>query len=254
VLYDGRSRIKLSDGTMVYQYGTVASNAQYSVVPESCAIKIRDDMPLDRAALIGCSVMTGVGAVLNTARVPAGKSLAVFGTGGIGLNAIQGGRIANAYPLIAVDVADNKLEYAHEMGATHTINGSRQNVQEEITRITGRGVEYAIVAVGSSKAIEQAWSCLARGGTCVVVGMPSTGDTFSLDVRGTLVGMERRLVGSSYGSAQTRIDFPRMVDLYMTGKLKIDELVTRRFKMEEANEAYDALARGELARGLILFD
>ena len=251
VLLDGTTRMHLN-GQDVYHYGSVASYASYSVVPESCAVKIRDDMPLDKAALIGCSVMTGVGAVLNTARVPAGASLVVFGCGGIGLNAVQGGRLVSAYPLIAVDVADNKLEYARQLGATHTINAAKEDVPEAVKKLTGRGADYAIVAVGDTRAVQQAWDCLAKGATCVVVGLPPTGQTIQIDPR-TLVGVERRLVGCSYGSASVFDDFPRMVDLYMAGKLKIDELISKRYAMDEANEAFRALAAGELARGIIVF-
>jgi S-(hydroxymethyl)glutathione dehydrogenase / alcohol dehydrogenase len=155
---DGTVRMHL-DGKDVYHYGP-ATYASELIVPESCAVKIRDDMPLDKAALIGCSVMTGVGSVINTAKVPAGESLAVFGCGGVGLNAVQGGRIAAAYPLIAVDVADNKLEFARQMGATHTINAAREDVPAAIKKITGRGVEYAVVAVGVTSVMQQAWESL----------------------------------------------------------------------------------------------
>ena len=250
-LLDGTVRMHLN-GKDVHHYGSVASYASYSVVPESCAIKIRDDMPLEKAALIGCSVMTGVGAVLNTAKVAPGQSLAIFGCGGVGLNAVQGGRLASAEPLIAVDVADNKLEFARAMGATHTINAAREDVPARIRELTGRGVDYAVVAVGDVRVVQQAWDSIAKGATCVVIGLPQHGTTITIDPR-TLVGVERRLVGSSYGSASVFDDFPRMVNLYMAGKLKIDELITHRYGMDEANEAFRALAAGENARGIIVF-
>jgi S-(hydroxymethyl)glutathione dehydrogenase/alcohol dehydrogenase len=211
-------------------------------------------MPLDKAALIGCSVMTGVGAVINTARVPAGESLAVFGCGGVGLNAVQGGRLAAAYPLIAVDVADNKLDFARQMGATHAVNGSREDVPAAIKGITGRGAEYAIVAVGDTRAIQQAWESLAPGGTCVIIGLPPVGQTITLDPFSFVAfGNERRMVASRYGSARIFEDFRRLVDLYMAGILKIDELISRRYGMDEANEGFRALAAGENARALIVF-
>jgi Zn-dependent alcohol dehydrogenase len=241
------------NGQDVYHYGSIATFGSYSVVPEAAAIKIADDLSLEVAALIGCSVMTGVGAVLNTAGVRAGESLVVFGCGGIGLNSIQGGRLAGAEPLIAVDVADNKLEYARALGATHTVNAARQDVAESVRQLTeGRGADYAVVAVGSTQAVGVAWGCLAKGGTCVVVGLPPVGETIQIDP-GTLVGPERRLVGSCYGSASVFADFPRMINLYRSGKLKIDELITRRYGMDEANEAFRALAAGELARGILVF-
>jgi S-(hydroxymethyl)glutathione dehydrogenase / alcohol dehydrogenase len=251
VMRDGTTRLHLN-GTDVYHYGGVATYGPYSTIPEANAVKIRDEMPLDKAALIGCSVMTGVGAVLNTARVEAGESLAVFGCGGVGLNAVQGGRLANAHPLIAVDVADNKLELARQMGATHTINATRDDAPERIREITGRGAEYTVVTVGDTRASAQAWDALAKGGTCVIVGVPPSGQTQTIDPRGLVMG-ERVLRGSCYGSARPLEDFPRLVDLYLAGTLKIDELITRTYAPEEANEAFRALAAGELARGLIVF-
>jgi NDMA-dependent alcohol dehydrogenase len=251
VLFDGTTRMRLQ-GKDVYHYGSVASFASYSVVPESCAVKIPQDMPLEKAALIGCSVMTGVGAVLNTAKVQPGQSLVVFGCGGIGLNAVQGGRLASAYPLIAVDVAPNKLEYARAMGATHLVDASKEKPADAVKRITGRGADYAVVAVGSVKATQQAWDSIAPGATVVQVGLPNHGDVIQIDPR-TLVGAERRLVGSSYGSASVFDDFLRMVNLYQSGKLKIDELITHRYGVDEVNEAFRALAAGENARGIIVF-
>jgi NDMA-dependent alcohol dehydrogenase len=248
---DGTVRMHLN-GQDVHHYGGVASYASYAVMGATNAIKIRDDMPLDRAALIGCSVMTGVGAVLNTAQVPAGASLAVFGCGGIGLNAVQGGRLASAEPLIAVDVADNKLEMARAMGATHLINGSREDVPGRIREITGRGADFATVTVGAVAAAQQAWDSLAKGGTCVMVGVPPTGEVIQIEPR-PLVAQEKRLIGSNYGSARPLVDFPRMIDLYLVGKLKIDELITRRYNIDQANEAFRDLEAGELARGLMVF-
>jgi Zn-dependent alcohol dehydrogenase len=248
---DGTTRLRLGDAD-VYHYGSVATFGPYSVVPESCAVKIPPEMPLEKAALIGCSVMTGVGAVLNTAKVMPGQSLAVFGCGGVGLNAVQGGRLASAYPLIAVDLAANKLEFARGMGATHLVDSSKESPAEAIKRITGRGVDYAVVTVGAIQATQQAWDSLAPGATLVQVGLPTYGDLIQIDPR-TLVGAERRLVGSSYGSASVFDDFVRMVNLYQAGKLKIDELITHRYGIDEANEAFRALAAGENARGLIVF-
>ena len=214
-LFDGTTRMSLN-GKPVHHYGNVATYASHSVVPASCAIPIRADMPLDKAALIGCSVMTGVGAVLNTAQVPPGASMAVFGVGGIGLNCIQGGALVAANPIIAVDVLDDKLDYARSLGATHAINASKDDPVEAIKDITGRGADYAFIT-------------------------------------GQLQSNEKVFRGCKYGSARIRDDFPRMVELYMADKLKIDELISRRFALEEANEAFRALADGELARGLIVF-
>ncbi|HVC31986.1 MAG TPA: Zn-dependent alcohol dehydrogenase [Chloroflexota bacterium] len=250
-MYDGTTRMTLR-GQPVYHYGTVATFGSMTVVPENCAIPIRKDLPLDRAALIGCSVTTGVCSVLNVAQVPAGASMAVFGTGGIGLNAIQGGQIAGAYPVIAVDVNDNKLEYARGLGATHVVNAAKEDAIEAIRKLTGAGVAYSIVAVGDARVAEQAFESTEPGGTCVVIGLPATGSRISIDPS-RLVGPQRVLRGSSYGSARTFVDFPRLADLYLAGKLKLDELITRRYDVSEANEAFRALAAGEVARGLIVF-
>ncbi len=251
LLPDGTTRMSLG-GKPVYHYGHVATYASRTVVHESSAIRIDSSMPLDRAALVGCSVMTGVGAVLNTARVPAGASMAVFGTGGVGLNVVQGGAMVAAHPIIAVDVKPARLEHARALGATHAVDASKEEPAAAIRRITGRGADFTFVAVGDARAVGQAADALAPGGTCVVIGVPPTGQTFPLDVRPLVTG-ERAIVGSSYGGARTREDLPRLVALYQAGKLKIDELITKRYGLEEANEAFRALAAGELGRGLIVF-
>ncbi len=251
LLPDGTTRMSLG-GKPVYHYGHVATYASRTVVHESSAIRIDPAMPLDRAALVGCSVMTGVGAVLNTARVPAGAAMAVFGTGGVGLNVVQGGAMVAAHPIIAVDVKPARLEHARALGATHAVDASKEEPAAAIRRITGRGADFTFVAVGDARAVGQAADALAPGGTCVVIGVPPTGQTFPLDVRPLVTG-ERAIVGSSYGGARTREDLPRLVALYQAGKLKIDELITKRYGLEEANEAFRALAAGELGRGLIVF-
>jgi S-(hydroxymethyl)glutathione dehydrogenase/alcohol dehydrogenase len=251
LLPDGTTRMTLR-GRRVHHYGHVATYASSTVVAESCAIRIDPDMPLDRAALIGCSVMTGVGAVINTAVVPAGASMAVFGVGGVGLNVVQGGAMVAAHPIIAVDVKAAKLDQARALGATHAIDGSREDPVAGIRAITGRGADYTFVAVGDVRAMTQACEALAPGGTCVLIGVPATGATVPLDPRPLVTG-ERVVRGCSYGSARTREDLPRLVALYRAGRLRIDELITRRYALEEANEAFRALADGELARGLIVF-
>jgi S-(hydroxymethyl)glutathione dehydrogenase/alcohol dehydrogenase len=251
VLPDGTTRMSLR-GRPVYHYGHVATYASQTVVHESCAIRIDRNMPLDRAALIGCSVMTGVGAVINTAAVPPGASMAVFGVGGVGLNVVQGGALVAAHPVIAVDVKAAKLEHARGLGASHTIDAAREDPVAAIRRITRLGADYTFVAVGDTRAVSQAIDALAPGGTCVLIGVPETGATVPMDVRPLVTG-ERVIRGSSYGSARTREDLPRLVSLYLAGKLKVDQLITRRYGLDEANEAFRALAAGELARGLIVF-
>ena len=251
VLPDGTSRMSLR-GHTVYQYGHVATYASHTVVHESCAIRIDSAMPLDRAALIGCSVMTGVGAVLNTARVPAGASVAVWGVGGVGLNVVQGGALVAAHPIIAVDMVAGKLEHAMAMGASHVIDASKEDPVAAIRRLTGRGADYTFVAVGATRPVTQALDALAPGGVCVLIGVPETGATIPLDVR-PLVTAGREIRGCSYGSARTREDLPMLARLYLAGRLRIDQLINRRYGLEDANEAFRALAAGELARGLIVF-
>lgn len=251
VLPDGTTRMSLR-GKPVYHYGHVATYASVTVVHESCAIRIDKKMPLELAALIGCSVMTGVGAVINTAAVPAGASMAVFGVGGVGLNVVQGGALVAAHPIIAVDVVSSKLEYARALGASHGIDASKEGAVAAIRGLTRLGADYTFVAVGNTRAVAQAIDALAPGGTCVLIGVPETGATTPLDVRPLVTG-ERVIRGSSYGSARTREDLPRLVKLYLAGKLRVDELINRRYGLDEANEAFRALAAGELARGLIVF-
>jgi S-(hydroxymethyl)glutathione dehydrogenase/alcohol dehydrogenase len=199
VLPDGTTRMSLRDRA-VYHYGHVATYASSTVVHESCAIKIDPTVPLDRAALIGCSVMTGVGAVINTAAVPPGASIAVFGVGGVGLNVVQGGALVAAHPVIAVDVKAAKLDHAQALGATHAIDTSLEDAVAAIRRLTRLGADYTFVAVGDTRAVSQAVEALAPGGTCVLIGVPETGATVPLDVR-PLVTAERVIRGSSYGSA-----------------------------------------------------
>jgi len=251
LLPDGTTRMSLG-GRPVHHYGHVATYASSTVVAESCAIRIDSSMPLDRAALIGCSVMTGVGAVINTAAVPAGASIAVFGAGGVGLNVVQGGLMVAAHPIIAVDVRAAKLAHAEALGASHVVDASSEDPVAAIRRITARGADYTFVAVGNARAMSQACDALAPGGTCVLIGVPETGATVPIDPRPIVTG-ERVVRGSSYGGARTREDLPRLVRLYQAGRLRIDELITRRYALEEANEAFHALAAGDLARGLIVF-
>ena len=178
--------------------------------------------------------------------------MAVFGVGGIGLNCIQGGGLVAANPIIAVDLLDDKLEYARSLGATHMINASKDDPVEAIKDIAGRGADYSFIAVGVASTINQAWNCLAPGGTVVMIGLPPTGSEVTFNTSALQSG-EKVFRGCNYGSARVRDDFQRMVELYMAGILKIDELISRRFELEEANEAFRALADGEVAQGIIVF-
>jgi len=241
------------DGSAVGQLAGVGSMAEWTVVPESGCIPIDADIPLDRACLIGCGVMTGVGAVINTARVEAGQSVAVFGAGGVGLNVVQGAALVGAHPIIAVDLNDRKLDLAREFGATHVVNGGSADPVGAIQELTGgRGVDVSFEVIGRPEVIVQAFLALRRGGKAVVVGVAPAAATVSLP--GFLLPLaEKSLVGSLYGSADMARDVPRLLALYRAGKLKLDELVTRRFTLAEVHEAFAALEQGEVARGVITF-
>jgi S-(hydroxymethyl)glutathione dehydrogenase / alcohol dehydrogenase len=251
-LSDGTTRFALGD-TELKHFAGVSSFAEYSVIPEKALLKIPDDLPLERAALLGCAVVTGVGAVLNAAQVRAGTSVAVFGAGGIGLNAIQGAALAGAEKIIAVDLLESKLEYARQFGATHTVNASSGDPVEQVRALTGgRGVDYAFEAIGVPKVMRQAYDTLAKRGMAVLIGVTPMTTEVSVPVM-SLVFEERVLTGSVYGSSRPRVDIPRLIGLYRAGKLKLDELLTRTYPFEQINEAYEALERGEVARSVVTF-
>ncbi|MGI9149579.1 MAG: Zn-dependent alcohol dehydrogenase [Chloroflexota bacterium] len=228
----------------------MSSFAEYSVVHQSAAIKISPEMPMQGAALIGCAVMTKVGAVLNTARVEPGSTVAVFATGGVGLSVVQGAVLANASKIIAVDMLDNKLDYASSFGATHTINPTEQDPVEAIREIThGQGVDYAFDAIGDSKVSRACYDAVRRGGTAVIVGMAPTGSQISIP--GTIAGEEKTVKGCFYGSSRPAVDFPRLVDFSLRGVLQLDRMITRTYPLADINAAFDALGRGDNARGVL---
>jgi len=251
VMFDGTSRLH-KDGRDIYHFARVASFAEYAVVPQSGAVPVRKDMPLDKACLVGCSVMTGVGAVINTAKVEPGSSVVVIGCGGVGLNVIQGAVLAGAEKVIAVDLLENKLAYAREFGATHVVDASSGDAVQRVLDLTDGGADYAFEAIGFSKTIEQAYECTGPGGTTVVVGMAPEDDTITLSAL-SLPRTEKTIKGSWYGSARPWLDLPKMVDLYMDGRLKIDPMISRRYPLDEINTAYDALSKGEVARSILTF-
>jgi S-(hydroxymethyl)glutathione dehydrogenase/alcohol dehydrogenase len=251
-LQDGTTRFKLK-GEEIKHFAGVSTFSEYSVMPEGQALKIPKDFPLDIACLIGCGVITGVGAVFNCARVKPGSSVVVFGTGGIGLNIVQGAAIAGAEKIIAVDLLDSKLEIAKQFGATHTVNASDEGVVEKVRDLSDGGVEYAFEAVGSEKILRQTFDCLRKRGMAVGVGVSPLTAEVSVPLM-SLVFEEKILTGSLYGSARPAIDIPKIIALYKAGKLKLDELLTRRYPFAEINEAYAALERGEVARSIVTFD
>ena len=240
-------------GEKILHYGP-ATYAPYTVVPESSAIKIRRDMPLDKAALIGCSVTTGFGAVTNAAGARPGESVAVVGCGGVGLNSIQGARVAGAFPIIAIDTSEAALKLAVKLGATHTVNATTEDVVAATLKICPRGVQYSIAAVGSTKAMMDCLTMLGTGGTMVIVGAPPNGHTLEFDPTARILSGERRMIGSKYGSSNPHVEFPMLIELYLNGKLDLDSLLTGHYRLDEADKAFEILARGGPGRGLITFE
>jgi NDMA-dependent alcohol dehydrogenase len=252
-LLDGTSRLSL-DGTALKHYAGVSTFCEYSVVPEAALLKVTPRLPLDRAALLGCAVVTGMGAVNHAAKVKAGQSVAVFGVGGVGLNVVQGAALAGAKTVVAVDLHEAKLDLARRLGATHAVNASAGDPVEAVRALTGgRGVDHAFDAVGEPVTVRQAYDCLAKTGKLIVLGIAPAGTEVALPLS-SLVFEERTVLGSFYGSGRPREDIPVLADLYLKGNLKLDELVTRRYPLEQINEAYEALARGEVARSVIVFE
>ena len=239
-------------GQPVGQFANLASYAEQMLVHEHAVVKVREDIPLDKLALIGCGVTTGVGAVLNTAKIEPGSSVAVFGCGGVGLSAIQGARIGGARMIIAVDTVESKLAMARELGATHVVDASSHDPVEAIRELTGGGVEYSFEAIGLKRAAEQAFEALAPGGTATVIGMIPVGQKVELD--GPSFLSEKRIQGSSMGSNRFRKDMPRYIDFYLQGRLKLDEMITRTGHLEDVNEAFRAMKAGEVARTVLTFD
>jgi S-(hydroxymethyl)glutathione dehydrogenase/alcohol dehydrogenase len=250
---DRRDAPRLSwNGTPLAQFTDLSTYAAKMLVHENAVVKIRDDMPLDRAALIGCGVTTGVGAVLNTAHIEPGSSVAVWGAGGVGLSAIQGARIAGARMIIAVDVVESKLAFAREMGATHIVDGSSRDPVDAVKELTGGGADYTFEAIGNKRASEQAYESLGRGGTATIIGMIPVGQKIEID--GPSILQARRLQGSMMGSNRFRKDMPRYIEFYLQGRLKLDEMITRRGRLEDINEAFRAMKAGEVARTVLTFD
>jgi S-(hydroxymethyl)glutathione dehydrogenase / alcohol dehydrogenase len=253
VMFDGGSRMRQND-RRIYSYMTVGSFGEYAVVPKSGAIPIADAIPLDRAAMVGCAIATGFGAAANTVHIPVGASAVVIGCGGVGLSALQGCAAQSASPLIAVDVNDSKLELARKLGATHTINAGTDDAIARVLELTGNlGADFAFEAIGLKVTIEQATRMLSAGGTAVIVGQVPDGVTIEVDPY-LLSDREHRIVGSNYGSCNPEIDFPKILNLYQQGRLDLDSMISRRLKLEQINEAFDAIAHGEAVRSVIVYD
>ena len=250
VFFDGGTRLSRGDDP-VHSFLAVGSFGEYAMVPASGAIPIRADAPLAQAALVGCAVTTGVGAVTNTAHVEAGSTVLVIGCGGVGLNIVQGARLVGASTIIAADTNDDKLSLARSFGATHTVDSKTSDLVTSVQDLTGgRGVEYAFEAIGLAKTIELAYESTARGGTTVVVGQVAEGVKISIDPF-VMSDQEKRIIGSNYGSCRPSIDFPKIIDLYMNGRLKLDEMVTSRIPLSGVNDALEEMTKGKGIRTVI---
>jgi S-(hydroxymethyl)glutathione dehydrogenase/alcohol dehydrogenase len=227
--------------------------AEYALVEASQVVAIPSDLPFDRAALLACGVITGFGAVSNTAKVSEGANVVVIGTGGVGLNSVQGAALAGARIVVAVDVSEDKLKAARVFGATHAFNPTKVDVRTRVKALTERrGADFVFVTVGAKEAADQSYRLIARGGAVVMVGMPALGVKSEFDVL-TLADNSQRILGSKMGSSNIQSDIPKLIDLYKQGRLKLDELITGRYPLEEINEAIASVKRGEALRNVIVF-
>ncbi|MBK0422478.1 Zn-dependent alcohol dehydrogenase [Leucobacter sp. CSA2] len=250
VFFDGKPRLRDGDED-VKSFLAVGSFGSHAMVPASAAIKIRRDAPLAQAALVGCAVTTGIGAVINTAKVEPGSTVLVVGCGGVGLNVVQGARLAGAKQIIVADVSEEKLELGRKFGATHTVNSRERDLAEAVRELTdGRGVDYAFEAIGLPFTIEACYEAVRRGGTAVVVGQVADGVKISIDPF-VMSDQEKKLIGSNYGSSRQSIDFPKILDLYMEGLVDLDSMVTGRIPLEGVNEAFEGMRKGQGIRTVI---
>ncbi len=248
---DDPPRLRQGD-TEINQFAHISSFAEKMLVHEHATVKVRDDVPVEVLALIGCGVTTGLGAALNTARVEPGSTVVVIGCGGVGLSCIQGAALAGALRVIAVDAVETKLKMAREFGATDVIDASGGGVVDKVKSLTGDGVEYSFEAIGTKETAEQAFEMLAPGGTATIIGLIPEGTKIELE--GSPFLGERRIQGSSMGSNRFRTDMPRYIEFYRQGRLKLDEMVSQRMRLDQVNEAFEDMKQGHVARSVIIFE
>lgn len=239
-------------GQPLAQFAELGSFAEQLLVHERAVVKVDDDVPLVTAALLGCGVLTGVGAVFHTAKVVPGQTVAVVGCGGIGLNCVQAAALSGALRVIAVDRVASKLELARSFGATDTVDASDGDPVAAVRELTGGGVDHAFEAIGLKTTVEQSFAMLRNRGTATVIGMMPIGQ--AIELQGVDFLGEKKIQGSVMGSNRFRVDMPQLLDLYRQGRLKLDELVSARVALEGVNDAYDELTRGEVARSVIVFE
>lgn len=245
-------RLKLN-GQPVFQFAGVSGFAEYQLVSNKACVHVPEGVPMEVAALVGCSVMTGVGAVTNTVKLQVGQTVAVIGCGGVGLNIIQGARLAGASRIIAVDLMESKLAAAKEFGATDVVDASSGDAVQQVMQLTGGGVDYAFEAIGLMKTAQQCWEMARRGGQAVVVGMLPLAEQLTLSNAGMSFLGEKGIIGSYYGSTRQTYDMPWLMELYRQKRLKIDELISRKYELGQINEAYEALKGGEVNRSVVTF-
>ena len=251
LLMNGAQRFSRDNRSYFHHCG-VSGYSQYTIAVPGSLVKVDSSLPFEHATLFGCAVMTGTGAAMNTANIQAGQSVAIFGLGGVGLAALMGAKACNAQQIIAVDLLDSKLEMAKNLGATHVVSAKDNNPIEVIQDLTHGGVEIAIESVGNAKVLAQAYESTMRGGTTVAIGLPHPDHQFSIPAV-TLSAMEKTVKGSYQGSCVPSRDIPRFIDMFHDGQLPVDQLLTGTIKLEEINEGFDRLHKGEVARQVILF-
>jgi len=252
-LLDGTTRFT-SAGAPLFQMAASGTFSEVTIIPRIGAVKIPKDIDLTVAALIGCGVLTGVGAALNTANIAKGDTVAVVGCGGVGLNVIQGARLAGAAEIIAIDQNETKLALAKQFGATTSINAAEGDAVSQVMAMTGqRGADVAFEVIGLQKTIEQTITMTRRGGQAILVGVPKMDVNVNLPAFFGVVLMEKTIKGCWYGSSNVQTDVPRLIELYRSGELMLDELVSRTISLEEVNEAFAAMESGELARSVITY-
>jgi S-(hydroxymethyl)glutathione dehydrogenase/alcohol dehydrogenase len=247
------SRASNRQGKRLRQAAKVGSFAEYTVVEEKQVVKIPEDIPMESACLLACGFITGFGAVVNRVHINPLSSVVVIGTGGVGISAVQGASFLGAYPIIAVDLLDNKLEAALSFGATHTVNSKKTDAVEAVIKLTsGKGAAYVFITVGSVAAIRQGFSMLRPRGTAVIVGVPPIDDTITFSPT-EFIGTEKMLTGCAMGATRFHEDIPLLVELYKAGRIKLDELITGRYPLEKINEAIKSVEDGQALRNVIVF-
>ena len=248
-----KSRLSTSGGESVPQFANLSSFAEKMLCPERSLVKIKEEMPLDRASLIGCGVTTGLGAALNTVNIPAGASVVIIGCGGVGLSALQGARIVGAGKIIAVDTQRWKFDLAQKLGATDCVDATDGDPVAAVQALTGGGADFVFECIGLVPTVQQAIAMTGRGGTTVLVGVVPVTEMVPISAA-DIVLQEKRITGSYMGSNRFRFDMPKYVDFYLDGRLFLDEMISSRIKLDEVNDALDLMRKGEAARQVIVFD